>query len=131
MGYFRHDQNRMFSVLPAKSKRNFFSIESGPSLARVDAAVGEDARAQHALREATGVGLSEVAGASADDAHGRLGVVNRVCLSVHCLLYDDIYRDNRIHCDTLGIANRKTLSILPAALSSADFLRTAVYPILI
>ena len=78
--------------------RQIYSIESGPSLARVDAAVGEDARAQHALREAAGVGLSAVAGGPADDAHGRLGEweVNRVCpYSAPHALYD-IYIDNRI-----------------------------------
>ena len=45
-----------------------------PFLARIDAAVGEDAGAQHVLGEAAGVGLSPVARGSADDPHDGLYV---------------------------------------------------------
>ena len=54
----------------------FFQLNR--ALARVDAAVGEDARAHHVRREAAGVRLSPVAGGPVDDAHGGLaGEVQR------------------------------------------------------
>ena len=49
----------------------FFQLNR--ALTRVDAAVGEDARAHHVRREAAGVRLSPVAGGPVDDAHGGLG----------------------------------------------------------
>ena len=79
-----------------------------PFLARVDAAVGEDAGAQHVLREAASVGLSPVARGSADDPHDGLHVqVGQSCLCILFMTLPELIGTQDIgYCDYLGTIHK-------------------------